>query len=171
MNKITRKISSKGSSIIELLIATVVVGTIMTAMAVGMTTSIKNSAEVRYRGLAGGLAQDTIEFFRQQREQMFWNDFYGLFPGNSVTTYCFNIHPVTPFSTPEEGASRIAEKIGVCNSTDILVSAQNTFQREVVVTTPSSSSGPIKFDVTVSWNIGGPDEREITVTQIFKDQF
>ena len=43
-------LSSTGSTLIELLIATMIVGTIVTAVAAGVTNSVKNNAESRYLG-------------------------------------------------------------------------------------------------------------------------
>jgi len=64
-----------GSTIIEVLIATVVIGFALTGLALLMTANVKNSAEADYRTAAAGLAQNAMEKIRQRKNTTSWNEF------------------------------------------------------------------------------------------------
>lgn len=82
--------SRRGSTIIEVLIATTLVGFALTGLAMLMTTNVKNSAEADYREAAAGIAQDTMEKIRQRKTTVAWEG-VGNFkadPYPSTTTGC-----------------------------------------------------------------------------------
>lgn len=64
-----------GSTVIEVLIATVVVAFALTALAMLMTNNVKNSAEADYREAAAGIVQDTMEKLRQRKSTEGWSTF------------------------------------------------------------------------------------------------
>ncbi len=67
-----------GSTILEVLVATLVVGTMLTAIAASLTHSIKNSAEAEYRKVATRLAQESLEIFRKEKYIRTWSAFKAL---------------------------------------------------------------------------------------------
>lgn len=148
-----------GSSIIEVLIATVVVGMVMTAVAALMTVSIKNTALLRYRAAATAQAQSGLEVFRRERNLLGWESF---FEALSTGDYCLNTLPTTSieFETmPEDD----------CNgaTTQLL---GNAFVREATVTKTdavSDNDDEVKVELILSW-VDGVRPQSVKLTQIFK---
>jgi Tfp pilus assembly protein PilV len=92
-----------GQTIVEVLIATAVVGTVLTAVAGALTFSVKNTAQARYRALAASQAQDAVEVFRRERALLGWESFQAeINPG----VYCYNTLPTnsTQFFAVTPGA-------------------------------------------------------------------
>ena len=130
----------RGSSLIEIIIATAVVGGILTAVATALTFSIKSTAEANYRSVATTKAQEAMEIFRRERTLLGWNDFYDAVNGD--TYYCFN-------TLPDAGTlASVAE--GRCNTSYTLQVAGvgTNFKRDIVV---STGSDLVTVTVTVSW--------------------
>lgn len=143
--------TSAGQSIIEVLIAAGVVGTILTAVAATLTYSVKNSAENKYRSVATTKAQEAVEVFRRERSFLGWETFVDALGGGGV--YCLNTLPVTSteFSslTPGECTAGLAE-------------GGTEFTREAIITFPTASS--VRIVSQVSW-YDSDQERMVTVTQ------
>lgn len=159
--QISRRKTQRGSGIIELLIATMVVGVVVVAAAIVLTRSVKNTSETRYREVASIVAQDAIELFKREREIKGWNNFASLFPGSSV--YCLN-------SLPQEIDSGVlSEYFGQCEDDSTFTLSKTTFQREVRVTRTDGGES-LAIDVSVRWNIGGSDERSLSISQILKNR-
>lgn len=157
--KVLSKKNSQGSSLIELLIAVMVVSSVVTATAIAMTYTLKNSAEVRHRDLAVNLAQDGVELFRREREAKGWNGFFSWIPGGNSTMCVKGVEPVVGSFTP-------------CGTGDTFVVSNTTYKREVIIT--KSTTAPnisVKVEVVVTWDVGSHNERRVMVTQILKDRF
>lgn len=146
-----KRIKPNGQSIIEVLIATGVVGAILTAVAATLTFSVKNSAENKYRSVATTKAQEAIEVFRRERAFLGWETFIDALGSGGV--YCLNVLPSnsTAFAslTSSECEAGVAE-------------AGTEFTREAVVTFPTASS--VRIQAIVTW-YDGAIERDVTVTQ------
>lgn len=82
--------SRKGSTILEVLVATLVVGTMLTAIAASLTHSIKNSAEAEYRKVATRLAQESLEIFRKEKYIRTWTAFKALTPDVGPSWQCMS---------------------------------------------------------------------------------
>jgi prepilin-type N-terminal cleavage/methylation domain-containing protein len=67
---------NKGSSLIEVLVAIVIVGLVVTGAMISISYSMRNSAEARYREVASQLAQDGMEVVKLRREIDPWSTFY-----------------------------------------------------------------------------------------------
>lgn len=157
--KILSKKNRRGSSLIELLIAVMIVGSIVTATAIAMTYTLKNSAETRYRDSAVNLAQDGVELFRREREVRGWDNFFSWIPSGS-SLMCI------------KGAEPVVGPFVPCATGDTFTVSNTTYKREARIT--KSTTAPninVKVEVIVTWNIGSSDERQVTVTQILKDRF
>ena len=114
-----------GSTIIEVLIATTLVGFALTGLAMLMTTNVKNSAEADYREAAAGIAQDTMEKIRQRKTTVAWSVFKSD-PYNSASTPECNAisapNVITKYNTnfyvtctnPAAGTDEIAITVEVC---------------------------------------------------------
>ena len=121
------KNTTKGSSLIEIIIATAVVGSILTAVAMALTFSIKSTAEANYRSVATTKAQEAMEVFRREKTLLGWADFYSVAGGAS--TYCLNTLPMV--------VDGLASVVGDCGTIYGLVVAGvgTSFMREAEVST------------------------------------
>lgn len=146
---------SKGSSLIEIIIATAVVGGILTAVATALTFSIKSTAEANYRSVATTEAQKAMEVFRRERTLLGWSDFYTAVNGDSY--YCFN-------TLPSAGALAGVSQ-GRCNTNYSLAVAGvgTNFKRDIEI---STGSDLVTVTVIVAWknpnNLARDHEVEIT---------
>lgn len=140
-----------GQTVIEVLLATAVVGVVMTAIAIGLTLSVRNTSEARLRAYASVQGQQVMEVFRRERVINGW----GTFRSNLTTgDYCFNTLP--------SSLADFANHTGECTEG---ISSQGTEFRtnaEVIV-------GPDSVAVTirVSW-IDGSRTPSVTLVQEFR---
>ncbi len=153
------KIRSEGSSLIEILIATLVVGLVVTAIATGMSYTVRNSAEARFREAATMLGQDLVESFYRERNRQGWYQFTSMFTDGS--TYCFSSIP-EPFQ-----AEVLASIEGSCGASDtVSISGLSApFTREAVLDVDGET---VTVTVTVSWKID-TGVRDIELVQQFKN--
>jgi type II secretory pathway pseudopilin PulG len=153
----------RGSTIIELLIAVMIVGLIITAIANAVTYSIKNTGESRFRQVATTLGQEVFEFTRSEKNRM------GILNLKNTLTpdsYCFNTLPSDFDTTPTPGA---------CGDLETFEVAGAAFKRDVIVTvggtgvrTPTNNDPYyINLEVTVSW-MDGTESRDIQLIQEFE---
>lgn len=132
--------SVQGSTLIELLVAVMVVGLIVTAVAITVTNSIKNTGEARFKQVATSLGQEVIEFVRSEKNRIGVENLKNTLAAN---TYCFNTLPADLSVSPASGA---------CGSATFPMAGVD-FKREAVVTI-SSNPTVITLVVTVYWNDG-----------------
>jgi type II secretory pathway pseudopilin PulG len=149
MKRINKK--TAGQSIIEVLIATGVVGAILTAIAATLTYSVKNSAENKYRSVATAKAQEVIEVYRRERHFQGWETFVDAIGGGGV--YCLNTVPSNSEEfntlTPDDGC------------VDGVAEAGTEFTREAIVT-PTANT--VKIVAEVSW-YDGNIQRQVIIEQ------
>src|SRR3990167_4923802 len=102
--------SQRGSSLIEIVVATGVMALVLTAILSGLTLSLKTNAESEYRSHAVKRAQEGLEVFRRERTLLGWDIFVAGF--TSDTYYCLQTLPApkTAFTTGECGADRSEER-------------------------------------------------------------
>jgi type II secretory pathway pseudopilin PulG len=146
--------SQAGSTIIEVLIATLVVSMVMTAVAAVMTVSVKNTGQLRYRAAASSQAQSALEIFRRERNLLGWESFYAETPGG---TYCLN-------TLPANTAAYVALNLGSCSGTYSHIG--NNFEREAIVTKGATD---VRVVIVVTWSDGTRTPApEVRLTQIFR---
>ncbi len=153
-----KRLNSRGSTIIELLIAVMVVGLIVTAVANAVTFSIKNTGESRYRQVATILGQQVIEFVRGERNRK------GLLNLKNTLvsgTYCFKTIPANLDTTPTPG--QCGE-----NLSDYIPMAGTNFLREVTVSVGGAPEYSMLVTTTVSW-IDGTETRQVELIQEFEN--
>jgi hypothetical protein len=145
--------SSTGSSLIEVLVITVLVATILTAISGLVAQSLKNTAQNKQKALATDLAQQGLEMFRQRRESLGWASFQEVAVDG---TYCLNTMPTSDelFAAMEAGACDVGETI-----------VGTEFTREAEV---DSSLTEVIVTVTVSWP-AGTTPQTVTANQEFHD--
>lgn len=148
----------QGSTILEVLIATLVVGTVLTAVAASLTNSIKNSSEAEYRKIATRLAQEGLEIVRKEKYIHTWIDFkdiVDLIPPNGVWQ-CMNTESLA-YSLP---------KANITDCTPIPLSTPPTsFYRGIQQTTTSDS---VKVKIRVAWK-DGDKTRDVVLEQTFRE--
>lgn len=145
--------SMRGSTIIELLIAVMIVGLIITAVANAVTTSIKNTGESRFRQNATVLGQQVIEHLRTQKNELGMVNFKNsLTPGD----YCY-----ADINNPISG---------LCDA-QVVTMAGAEFKRDVLVASGGTGTRVdpyyLNVTVTVSWQ-DGTETRSVELIQEFK---
>ncbi len=148
--------NSSGSSLIEVLVATMVVAVSLVAISIVLMYSVQRTAQARYEEIAKSLAQDGIETFHKERAFTGWSAFYNRFNGGG--TFCVDTTTQT-----------ITTKSGSCPGID---QAGTTFNREVTATL---TAGAIRVISQVTWvsGLGGgaSTTRDVTLTQDFRKLF
>jgi type II secretory pathway pseudopilin PulG len=156
----------RGSALIELLIATLVVGVVITAVASGLTYSVKNTAESRSREVATSLAQEGLEFLRRERDTKGWTFFQDtLFPDTlAVRTYCI------PTTTGGLG-SLISSPCSSSNPSHKITTdglPGSAFYREAEVEKVLDGEGKrVRVIMTVSWDAGSNQPRSTELVKEF----
>jgi len=143
-----------GQSIIEVLIATLIVGTVLTAIASGLTLSLKNTSETKYRELATNLSQEGLEVFRRERNNIGWTGFTEILDSN---TFCLN-------TLPADTTEFQALPAGECEGGTAI--AGTTFTRTAYVVVQSQDV--IQITVEVVWT-DGQKEQKVSVVQEFRN--
>jgi len=82
-----------GSTLIEILVAMVLVATILTALASMMSMSMKVSEANEMEQLAQLKAQEALEYLRKERLVRGWGTFYSSLTNGA--SYCLNTFPAT----------------------------------------------------------------------------
>lgn len=159
INQLIRDIKTKqlGSTLIELLVATSIIGISLTAVAIMMMYSVQKTAQARYEELAIAMAQDAIEVFQKDRAFRGWDSFKNTYGGNdgTKTTFCVSTDLVISSTCT--------------NDNQYFVKAGTTFDRQVAVTTSISNSVTnLRVVATVTWSAGAKGTRHVDVTRDFK---
>lgn len=153
--KIVSSHYQRGQTIIEILIATGVIALVMTAIASGLTLSVKNTSQAKYRALASKEAQEGVEMYRRERSRLGWESFQSTV---SSGTYCLGeTLPSTTdgFTTLPIGACSVGYPLG-----------GTTYTRESDVSVINADE--VEVTVTVSW-IDSNQERSTAITQRFQN--
>ncbi len=150
LSRKTRQTLHSGQTMIEILIATAVVALVMTALMLGMTLSIKNTSQARYKTIATQLAQQGMEVFRRERAINGFEVFASKLPSQ---VYCLNQD--LPQNLDEFSG-------GTCQE---IPSKGITFIREAAVTRPGDA---LRVVVTVSWEDSGVT-RQVELVQEFAE--
>jgi type II secretory pathway pseudopilin PulG len=148
------KKSQIGSGMIEILIATGVVGLVMTAVAAGFVLSVKNSAISKYKVLAATRAQEAMEVFRREKVILGWSQFYETL---SASTYCLD-------SLASDSAQFKEMSTGACDDDSFI--AGTSFTREALVDIISPQE--IRVEILVEW-LDGDVLRSSNLIQEFKE--
>lgn len=148
---------TKGSSLIEIIVATGVMALVLTAVVAGLTLSLRTNAEASYRSEAVKRSQEAMEVFRRERALRGWDGFVTAF--TSGATYCLQTLP-QPEATFTSGA---------CDEDDAIVISGLDFFRKAVITIDDSNPNDIEVRVAVgvSWD-SGHGEQDVSLIQTFR---
>lgn len=152
MNNFFKK-TKIGSSMIEILIATGVVGLVMTAVASSLVLSVKNSSVSKYKVLASTRAQEAMEVFRREKVLLGWGQYYDVLNSG---TYCLN-------SLASDSGQFKVMSTSACNEDQKI--AGTSFVREALVDIISDEE--IRVEIVVSW-VDGNVPRSTNLIQMFK---
>ena len=147
---------NQGSTIIEVLVVTTMITVVMTAIVAGLSFSVKNTAEARYREVAATEAQKAMEVFRRERVALGWERFAAQLLGISGEL-CLN-------NLPDSFANLSTR--GLCSDWYTPIHVGTAFKREAVVSSPSQTQ--VMVTVTITWQ-SADDERQLEVFQEFRD--
>lgn len=145
-----------GQSIIEVLIATLVVGMVMVGLAAIMTMSVKNNAEGKFRNVATFQGQQAMEIFRRERVRRGWDGFTTEALGGQ---YCFDTLPLTS----DDLSDWLTLRSGECTEGYALAGA--TFTRDVTI---QQTPGEVVVIIVVGW-MDGNQPRSVTLEQEFRE--
>ena len=142
-----------GSGMIEILIATGVVGLVMTAVVAGFVLSVKSTTFGKNQVLASTRAQEAMEVFRREKVLLGWAQF-----SDSVgdDTYCVN-------DLPSDSGAFQAMQTGVCAEGEVITNT--VFIRQALVDV--ISDGEIRVEVVVNWQ-DGDSSQSVNLVQEFK---
>jgi Tfp pilus assembly protein PilV len=152
MNNFFKK-TKLGSSMIEILIATGVVGLVMTAVVSSLVLSVKNSSVSKYKVIASTRAQEAMEVFRREKVLLGWSQYYDVL---SSGTYCIN-------ALASDSAQFKTLDVAACNEDQKI--AGTSFVREALVNIISDEE--IRVEIVVSW-MDGNVPRSTNLIQMFK---
>lgn len=167
LDRLSTKIPSssrqRGAGLIEVLIAVVITALILTAVAISLSYSVRNTAEARYRELATDRAQEVIEYVRKYRVIDGWVGFKAQLD-RSPHTFCLNEnieeyevdYDVTSEWLPEPTAD-----CPVAPDTDARTSLARVLSVENV------SDDILTVNVEVSWLSSNGETRELSFQQQF----
>ena len=144
----------RGQTIVEVLIATGVVALVMTAVAAGLTLSVKNSSQSKYRALATKMGQETTELFRRERDRLGWESFYEILQADgALTTYCIGE------TLPSNTQGFIDLPTGSCSDGFTVANTEYRREAEVQLVNPDL----VRIMVDVVW-FDGNNQRSTMIT-------
>lgn len=153
-------IRGKGSTIIELLVATSIVGLVLTALIIALTYNIRTNAEVAYRETATSLNQQALEVFKKERARFSWEDYWSNLGDSGV--YCIN----EPFSEVGPG---FAGSTGGCGDSTFVVD-KVMYQREAAISKDAQNGNAVSLEITTSWNIGSSTKSSVSTSYAMKER-
>ena len=147
----------RGSSLVEIVIVTGVMGLVLTAIVAGLTLTLKTNADSEYRSRAVQRTQEAMEVFRRERTVRGWDAFLASFTDGA--TYCLDDLP-TPAA---------AFVVGACTDDESLVISGIDFYRQAVVTidTIVPTDPKVTVSLTTTWD-SGSGERSVDLVQQFR---
>lgn len=146
----------RGNTLIELLVATVIVGVMLTGIAISLTYSIQREAVNRYREGATSLAEEISEYILLKRAQESWSTF---FAGLSNGDYCYLSS--SPALNPLVGTSCAPiNKLGM------------DFTPTVLITKPlPGSPEKITAQITIEWEVDAKAKTYILTQEYYEREY
>jgi Tfp pilus assembly protein PilV len=146
--------NNRGNTIIEVMISILIIGTVLTAIAVSMTYSVKNTSEAQYRDVATSLASEPIEVLRYTRASSNWQTFYTALSAKAGS----DKYITTTVFTGISGLSNIVSSVTINNV---------AYTRQVLVTLDRLSADKITVQSIVTWSRNGTQVSDVKLEQSF----
>jgi prepilin-type N-terminal cleavage/methylation domain-containing protein len=153
---------SRGSTLIEVLVAILIMAIVLTGLSAALTYSLKNSAQADYRQVATRHAQDVIEILRKERSELGWTAFESSFNGGN--TYCVGTNQIS-FDDPTVSKEF---STGTCTGNVTVAQSPVTFTRSFRRIGNTTDVSLVSVEVTVTWNDGAAT-RDVRLVQEFRD--
>ncbi|PIY78952.1 MAG: hypothetical protein COY81_05220 [Candidatus Pacebacteria bacterium CG_4_10_14_0_8_um_filter_43_12] len=144
---------NSGSTLIEVLVAIVVVGLVVTGVMLSISFSIKNSAEAQYRETASQLAQDGMEIIKLRREVDPWSSF----SGRSTGDYCLS----------SETNPALGSAVADGSNCSAVTKLNKPFTRYVEI---ASTPTIVTAAVVVEWSSDSNTAQHVRITQTFQER-
>lgn len=150
-------LSSRGQTLIEVIIAIGLVVLVLLTLVSALTLAIRNNQFAKDQVLARNRSRETLEWLRSLREQMGWESFLAMISSDSPPVdYCLT-------SLPSDVAGAIALSNQPCSRIDMVSGTK--YVRDLVLDVVSNDE--INAVITVRWTEGGKDHKS-TSTLILK---
>jgi prepilin-type N-terminal cleavage/methylation domain-containing protein len=149
-----------GFSLIEILIASAVLGSVLVGLSLLMGLVIRSDTQARSRVIAGDLAQSGSDFLRQERNIVGFGRFYQALE-DAGSVYC--LEDISESFLDDNGAVK-SQFDGACDD-DFSIEVQGAstkFKREAEVTKLEDDT--ITFSIEVSWITDADKEADVTTT-------
>lgn len=134
------KSAEQGSTLIEILVVTFILGISVTAMVSLITMSMARNRLAKERAVATRLAQEGIEWVRAERDRLGFSGLDAL----TVDTYCLNSFP----NAETDGGGGIKNIVIGCEDGDIVLGIEPDYIRKMNVLDISTG---VEFEVVVTW--------------------
>jgi len=139
----------RGTSLLEIIIATGIVALVMTSTVAMMSVSLKTTNLAKNKSTGTKYTQEAIEYFRTQRTILGWETFISILQsGSNVNTFCMATLPYAAVG----GLQNLPNRACLTNE---YVDAGNRFKRssQIVITTAGSSTN-VNVQVSTTWQDG-----------------
>lgn len=160
--------NQQGLGLIEVLIAVMTTALMLTAVAILLTMSLRNSAEARYRDIATSESQEVIEYLRRQKFILGWELFWDEIDSGSEPTYfCITGDQLNPpgleWLPPESDPAD-------CAYAPIDDTTNMEFKRILTVEIDRTSNPPTSLTATSEtfWRVG-TEEKSVSLQQLFTE--
>jgi len=150
-------VKQRGNTLIELLLATVIVGVVLTGVAISLTYSIQREALNRYREGATGLAQEVSEYLLLLRAQNNWQAFYAGVQNGA--DYCYIDSPTAGIALAG-GVCPVMTRLGMD-----FTAAFSIDKPTVVPPTPEK----VTANITITWEVDS-DPKTYELTQEYYER-
>lgn len=140
--------SEKGQTLIEVLVAIVMISGVLVAFLSALTNAAANLQYSRNKTQATKYAQEAIEYIRTQRDFNTWSDFYTGIDGK----WCMSTLDWPP-STPTPCSAPISDQYAI-------------FYREAAFTLNDPDNDRVTIEVVVTWTQGARTSQVILDTYL-----
>jgi type II secretory pathway pseudopilin PulG len=151
-----------GQSLIEVIVATGMVGLVLTAIVAGIALGIRNSRFSKNQSLATRFSQEALEWTRLFRDEVGWQPFYNSVSGDgNPVTYCFS-------QIPADFESFDLLETGTCDGVKIQdpYGEDTEFEREVEISLDSNPPQSAVITVIVAWQEGSKIHQSQVIGQL-----
>ena len=144
--KFTKLGRGRGSGMIEILIATGVVGIVMTAVVSGFVLSVKSTTVGKNKVLASTRAQEAMEVFRREKVLLGWAQFRDSMKEDSVngSAYCLD-------ALPSDSETFRAMQAGACGEDVLVTDTIFSRQASVYFFPDADNIDKIRVEIVVDW--------------------
>jgi Tfp pilus assembly protein PilV len=149
-NNASIHVSSSGTTLIEVLIATAVVVLVLVALSSTMAVVLRNQRDSANQQQATKYGQEAVEWMRKFRDTVGWTTFYQTVSPGSPVSKCMLAAPLTTDVAGYQNTTYI--KNAACGATDYITGDTNNFQRNITIT--SAGGNDVIVVAVVSWNDG-----------------